>query len=89
MLHVTNLTPPGSECNPAARYELELKMAYTGEIRQGGEVVATCAGNVHFPYIADENAVGRRYKLNPVDPAGAFSFEHFHFIAPTTLLSYI
>lgn len=39
-----------------AGYELDLKMGYEGEIRdEGGAVVATAAGNVHFPYIADEN----------------------------------
>ena len=39
-----------------AGYELELKMAYEGEIRdEGGAVVAKVTGNVHFPYIADEN----------------------------------
>ena len=40
-----------------AGYELELKMGYVGEIRDAdGAVLATCTGNVHFPYIADENA---------------------------------
>ena len=39
-----------------AGYEMELKIAYEGEIKVDGEVVGTSSGTVHFPYIADENA---------------------------------
>mmetsp|Transcript_39707 Transcript_39707/g.98261 ORF Transcript_39707/g.98261 Transcript_39707/m.98261 type:complete len:362 (-) Transcript_39707:259-1344(-) len=43
-----------------AGYELDLKISYEGEIREGGAadgaVTASVTGNVHFPYLADENA---------------------------------
>jgi activator of HSP90 ATPase len=43
-----------------AGYELDLKMKYDAEARSkddpSGDVVAAASGNVHFPYIADENA---------------------------------
>eukprot|EP00242_Pyramimonas_sp_CCMP2087_P011830 CAMPEP_0198202678 /NCGR_PEP_ID=MMETSP1445-20131203/5885_1 /TAXON_ID=36898 /ORGANISM="Pyramimonas sp., Strain CCMP2087" /LENGTH=348 /DNA_ID=CAMNT_0043873727 /DNA_START=632 /DNA_END=1678 /DNA_ORIENTATION=+ len=41
-------------------YEVEVKMTWVGEVREGGkadgEVISNADGGVHFPYIADENA---------------------------------